>query len=62
MEFLRCKNTFTLAQEILMTVDRIYYCKKCWCRLIASPNGKGGWRIEEDISGDKWRKVEKALG
>jgi hypothetical protein len=61
MECPICKNVFPKFKEILMIVDRSFYCDCCWSRLISYPDGKGGWLVEEDVIGDKWRGMKKAI-
>ena len=60
MECPVCKTVFPKFKEILMIVDRFFYCYHCCCRLISYPDGEGGCFVEEDRTGEKWRKVERA--
>ncbi len=60
MECPVCKKVFPKFKEILMIVDRSFYCHNCWNRLISYPDGEAGCRIEVDPLGGKWKKVEKA--
>jgi len=53
-----CKTIFSNVEEILMAVDKSFYCHHCWSRLIYYPDRQGGCCIEEDITGDKWRRVK----
>jgi hypothetical protein len=61
MECPMCNNVFSKVEEILMVVDRSFYCHHCWSRLISYPDGEGGYRVEEDITGDKWRMIKRQL-
>ena len=58
MECPVCKGVFPKFKEILILVDRSFYCHCCWNRLISYPNGKGECRIEADPFGEKWKKVQ----
>jgi hypothetical protein len=60
MECPVCKTVFPKFKEILMIVDRFFYCHHCFCRLISYSDGKGGCFVEEDRTGDKWRTVKTA--
>jgi hypothetical protein len=60
MECPVCKAVFPKFKEILMIVDRFFYCYHCCCRLISYPDGEGGCFVEEDRTGEKWKKVERA--
>ncbi len=63
MECPVCKNVFPKFKEILMLVDRSFYCPRCWNRLIYYPDGEAECRIEVDPVGGKWEKVQRgALG
>jgi len=57
MECPVCKTVFPKFKEILMIVDRAFYLYHCCCRLISY---LGGCFVEEDRTGEKWRKVERA--
>ncbi len=57
MECPVCKTDFPKFKEILMIVDRSFYCYQCCCRLISYPDGKGGCLVEEDRTGKKWKKA-----
>jgi hypothetical protein len=59
MECPRCKNIFPKFKEVLIMVDRSFYCDHCWSRLISYPDGESGWRIEEDCTGEKCRKLRE---
>jgi hypothetical protein len=61
MECPMCNNVFSKVEEILMVVDRSFYCHHCWSRFISYPDGEGGYRVEEDITGDKWRMIKRQL-
>jgi hypothetical protein len=52
-----CKTFFPKFKEILMIVDSAFYRYHCCCRLISYP---GSCFVEEDSTGEKWRKGEKA--
>lgn len=58
MECPVCKTVFSNVEEILMMVDKSFYCHSCWSRLIYYPDRKGGCPIEADITGDKWRSTK----
>ena len=60
MECPLCKSVFPKFKEILMLVDRSFYCHCCWNRLISYPDGEAGCKIEVDPMGEKWKKIEKA--
>jgi hypothetical protein len=60
MECPVCKTVFPTFKEILMLIDRSFYCHHCWSRLISYPDGEGSCLIEDDRTGEKWKKVEKA--
>jgi hypothetical protein len=59
MECPACKSVFPKFKEILIMVNRSFYCYHCWRRLISYPDGEVGWRVEEDFAGEKWKKLEK---
>ena len=59
MECPVCKIVFPKFKEILIMVNRSFYCYYCWRRLISYPDGEVGWRVEEDFAGEKWKKLEK---
>ena len=59
MECPVCKTIFPKFKEILMKVDRSFCCHHCWSRLISYPDGEGGCTVEEDFTGEKWRRIEK---
>ncbi len=59
MECPICKNIFPKLKEILIIVDRTFYCPHCWSRLISYPDGESGWRIEEDCIGEKCKKLRE---
>jgi hypothetical protein len=59
MECPRCKNVFLKFKEILIMVDRSFYCHHCWSRLISYPHGEGKCRIEVDPLGEKWKKAQE---
>jgi DNA-directed RNA polymerase subunit RPC12/RpoP len=61
IECLICKSVFPEYKEILIIVDRGFYCHHCWSRLISFHHGKGKWRVEEDLLGEKWKKFKKAF-
>jgi len=54
------QECFPKFKEILIIVDRVFYCDHCWSRLISYPDGEGGCFVEEDRTGEKGKKVEKA--
>jgi len=54
-----CERSFCEVKDILIMVDRSFYCHNCWCRLISYPDGEGGYLIEEDITGDRWRRMKE---
>jgi hypothetical protein len=56
------KSIFPKFKEVLMRVDRSFYCHHCWSRLISYPDGEGGCTVEEDLTGEKWRSMKKLLG
>jgi len=56
-----CSSAFSKVEEILHLVNRSFYCVHCWSRLISYPDGKGEYRVEKDIMGDKWRRIEKQI-
>jgi hypothetical protein len=56
-----CKSAFSKVEEILLMVNRSFYCIHCWSRLISFPDGEKGYRVEKDWMGDKWRMIEKRL-
>jgi len=56
-----CNSAFSKVEDILHLVNRSFYCIHCWSRLVSYPDGKGGYRVEKDIMGDKWRRIEKRL-
>ena len=59
MECPICKSVFPGYKEILIMVDRSFYCHHCWNRLISFHRGKGKWRVEEDRLGEKWKKSKR---
>jgi len=59
MECPVCKRVFPKFKEVLIMVKRSFYCHHCWSRLISYPDKETGWRVEEDLTGDKWKKVER---
>ncbi len=59
MECPVCKRIFPKFKEILMLIDRSFYCDHCWNRLISIPDGETGCRIEVDPLGEKWQKAQK---
>jgi hypothetical protein len=61
MECPVCKNAFSKAGEILLMVNRSFYCIHCWSRLVSYPDGEEGVRVKKDWMGDKWRTIEKQL-
>jgi len=61
MECPVCKRAFSKVEEMLLMVNRSFYCIHCWGRLVSYPDGEEGYRVEEDRMGDKWRKMEKQL-
>jgi len=61
MECPICKNVFSKTKEVLMMVDRSFYCHHCWSRLISYPDEEGNCLVEEDITGEKWRDIKKNL-
>jgi hypothetical protein len=54
-----CKKAFPRFKEILIKVDRSFYCHGCWSRLIAQFDGKGVCRVEEDFTGKKWQSAKE---
>jgi hypothetical protein len=60
MECPVCKSVFPKFKEILMIVDRVFYCHHCSSRLISYPDGEGGCLVEDDRTGEKWMAVEKS--
>jgi len=61
MESPVCKSAFSKVEEILLMVNRSFYCIHCWGRLVSYPDGEKGYRVEEDWMGDKWRMIEIRL-
>jgi hypothetical protein len=61
MECPICNGVFPEYKEILMMIDRSFYCPLCWNRLISFHRGKGKWRVEEDRLGEKWKKLKRAF-
>ena len=61
MECPVCKSVFPKFKEVLIMVNRSLYCHHCRSRLISYPDEESGWRVEEDLAGEKWKKLEKAL-
>ena len=55
-----CNNVFPKFKEVLIMVNRIFYCHQCWSRLISYPDGESGWRIEEDCTGEKCKRLKEA--
>jgi len=41
--------------------DRTFYCPQCWSWLISYPQGGSRDSIEEDVTGDKWKKIKQRL-
>lgn len=62
MECPVCKRVFPKFKEVLMRVDRSFNCHHCWSRLISYPDEESGWRVEVDLTGEKWRSMKKLLG
>ena len=60
MECPVCKSVFPKFKEILMIVDRVFYCHRCCSRLISYPDGEGGCLVEDDRTGEKWMAIEKS--
>lgn len=58
MECPVCKTIFSNVEEMLMRVDRSFYCHHCWSRLLYYPDRKEECCIEEDITGEKWRTMK----
>jgi len=56
-----CKRGFSKVEEILLMVNRSFYCIHCWSRLVSYPDGEERYGVEEDWMGDKWRVIEKRL-
>jgi DNA-directed RNA polymerase subunit RPC12/RpoP len=57
-----CKKAFPKFKEILIKVDRSFYCHRCWSRLFSYYDGKGVCKVEEDFTGKKWlNEKEKCL-
>ena len=61
MECPICKSVFPKVKEVLIMADRGFYCPQCWSRLISYPHGGGNYFIEEDVTGDKWKKIKQRL-
>jgi len=61
MECPVCKGVFSKVKEVLIMADKTFYCPQCWSRLISTPRGGGRDSIEEDITGDKWKKIKRSL-
>jgi len=61
MECPMCKTSFSTVEEILIMVDRRFYCRHCWCRIVSYPDGKDEYVVEEDITGEKWRSMKKTI-
>lgn len=59
MECPVCKRVFPKFKEVLMRVDRSFYCHHCSSRLISYPDGKGGCTVKEDLTGEKLKKLER---
>lgn len=57
MEWPVCKTVFRKFKEILMIVDMAFSHSDCCCRLIPYPSGCS---VEENRTGEKWRKGERA--
>ena len=60
MECPVCGKAFPKFKEVLIIVNRSFFCHHCWSRLISYPDEQRGWRVEEDFGGEKWKKVEEA--
>jgi len=60
MECPVCGGVFPKFKEVLMIVDRVFYCHHCCSRLISYPDGEGSCIVEDDCTGEKWMAVEKA--
>ncbi len=54
-----CKSVFPKFKEVLMLIDRSFYCHHCWNRLISYPDGENECRIEVDPTGEKWKEVQE---
>jgi hypothetical protein len=57
MECPVCKCVFPKYKEILILINRSFYCHHCWSRLISYPDPESGCRVETDPLGDKWEKL-----
>jgi len=51
MESPMCKSAFSKVEEILLMVNRSFYCIHCWGRLVSYPDGEKGYRVEERLDG-----------
>ncbi len=47
MECPRCKNIFPKFKEILIMVDRSFYCPNCWTRLISYPDERANGELKK---------------
>ncbi len=61
MECPICKSVFSRVKEILIMADRSFYCPQCWSRLISYPHEGGQCSIEEDVTGEKWKKMKPQM-
>jgi hypothetical protein len=61
MECPICKSAFSKVKEVLIMADRTFYCPHCWSRLISYPHGEEPYSIEEDITGEKWKNIDRHL-
>ena len=55
------KSVFPKVKEVSIMADRSFYCPHCWSRLISYPRGGSRDSIEEDVTGDKWKKIKQKL-